>query len=141
MARSVPWVDRFSITLSTLCIMHCLLLPLLLIGLPSLAQTFLSNEALHLALVYAVIPSSLFALGMGCRQHQRSFFLVIGLLGLGFLLFGIAVEPIGIDHLWEKVFTVVGALLIAFAHVRNFCLLYTSPSPRDGLLSRMPSSA
>ena len=26
--------------------------------------------------------------------------------------------------------------------VRNYdCLLYTSPSPRDGLLSRMPSSA
>ena len=24
---------------------------------------------------------------------------------------------------------------------RNSCLLYTSPSPRDGLLSRMPSSA
>ena len=28
-------------------------------------------------------------------------------------------------------------------HIRYFkcCLLYTSPSPRDGLLSRMPSSA
>ena len=25
--------------------------------------------------------------------------------------------------------------------LRNSCLLYTSPSPRDGLLSRMPSSA
>ena len=24
---------------------------------------------------------------------------------------------------------------------KNTCLLYTSPSPRDGLLSRMPSSA
>ena len=24
---------------------------------------------------------------------------------------------------------------------KNHCLLYTSPSPRDGLLSRMPSSA
>ena len=24
---------------------------------------------------------------------------------------------------------------------RDYCLLYTSPSPRDGLLSRMPSSA
>ena len=24
---------------------------------------------------------------------------------------------------------------------RHCCLLYTSPSPRDGLLSRMPSSA
>ena len=25
--------------------------------------------------------------------------------------------------------------------INNDCLLYTSPSPRDGLLSRMPSSA
>ena len=25
--------------------------------------------------------------------------------------------------------------------IRSICLLYTSPSPRDGLLSRMPSSA
>ena len=27
------------------------------------------------------------------------------------------------------------------AALANVCLLYTSPSPRDGLLSRMPSSA
>ena len=26
-------------------------------------------------------------------------------------------------------------------HLIEVCLLYTSPSPRDGLLSRMPSSA
>ena len=32
------------------------------------------------------------------------------------------------------IFVVVVALLLG-------CLLYTSPSPRDGLLSRMPSSA
>ena len=32
-----------------------------------------------------------------------------------------------------------GAQLINENH--NVCLLYTSPSPRDGLLSRMPSSA
>ena len=29
----------------------------------------------------------------------------------------------------------------AFSLLANSCLLYTSPSPRDGLLSRMPSSA
>ena len=28
-----------------------------------------------------------------------------------------------------------------FSTSENNCLLYTSPSPRDGLLSRMPSSA
>ena len=35
----------------------------------------------------------------------------------------------------SKIFTLV--VLVSF----NDCLLYTSPSPRDGLLSRMPSSA
>ena len=35
----------------------------------------------------------------------------------------------------------VGAYAIAYLMYRNLCLLYTSPSPRDGLLSRMPSSA
>ena len=34
---------------------------------------------------------------------------------------------------------VLGAAL--FDSHNNSCLLYTSPSPRDGLLSRMPSSA
>ena len=32
----------------------------------------------------------------------------------------------------------VGMHISAYSHT---CLLYTSPSPRDGLLSRMPSSA
>ena len=34
--------------------------------------------------------------------------------------------------------TVMGTILAAMTGI---CLLYTSPSPRDGLLSRMPSSA
>ena len=34
-------------------------------------------------------------------------------------------------------------ITFTFPHIGNVgtCLLYTSPSPRDGLLSRMPSSA
>ena len=38
--------------------------------------------------------------------------------------------------LWDK----ISNREECFAYVKN-CLLYTSPSPRDGLLSRMPSSA
>ena len=43
---------------------------------------------------------------------------------------------------------IAGLMVLAFAAVPGLpgtpfaiCLLYTSPSPRDGLLSRMPSSA
>ena len=35
----------------------------------------------------------------------------------------------------------IGLEVAAIAAKNNICLLYTSPSPRDGLLSRMPSSA
>ena len=44
-------------------------------------------------------------------------------------------------------FMIVFAFFVFYApnilgHADNYiCLLYTSPSPRDGLLSRMPSSA
>ena len=33
------------------------------------------------------------------------------------------------------------APIIPESHLLNICLLYTSPSPRDATLSRMPSSA
>ena len=34
-----------------------------------------------------------------------------------------------------------GKIVVALIDEHEACLLYTSPSPRDGLLSRMPSSA
>ena len=37
--------------------------------------------------------------------------------------------------------TTGGYIVTAAAGTAMVCLLYTSPSPRDGLLSRMPSSA
>ena len=40
------------------------------------------------------------------------------------------------DNFWERLLTTLKDL-----ENNNHCLLYTSPSPRDGLLSRMPSSA
>src|SRR5680860_1504477 len=45
----------------------------------------------------------------------------------------------GVQHLGHM----AGAYLPpdVFARYHRICLLYTSPSPRDGLLSRMPSSA
>ena len=47
----------------------------------------------------------------------------------------IASEGFGLDAVSE------GELLTALKGGVPNCLLYTSPSPRDGLLSRMPSSA
>ena len=45
------------------------------------------------------------------------------------------------DATTEAIDALASALVDQHVAGANICLLYTSPSPRDGLLSRMPSSA
>ena len=58
---------------------------------------------------------------------------------------GAAVAPdlstLPIAGITRRRMAAVVAFVLATWVVIVFCLLYTSPSPRDGLLSRMPSSA
>src|SRR5665647_3082535 len=53
------------------------------------------------------------------------------------------IEYSDIGGLGPQIEQIRDAVELPFAHPELFidCLLYTSPSPRDGLLSRMPSSA
>ena len=48
--------------------------------------------------------------------------------GIALFLYGMSIMGAGLEKL-------------AGGKMQGVCLLYTSPSPRDGLLSRMPSSA
>ena len=62
------------------------------------------------------------------------------------LLAGDEIQPIGGSPFgsWSEEGTPVAlsaVRLLAPVEPSKGCLLYTSPSPRDGLLSRMPSSA
>ena len=72
--------------------------------------------------------------------HYSAFFM--GLAGLIMVVIGVFVKGDTKQTLWG----LFGGLLfwtgwIEFLFQYYACLLYTSPSPRDGLLSRMPSSA
>ena len=59
------------------------------------------------------------------------------------LLFRKAMDKIGLESPRSRVANTLEEALEAleFVGLPTICLLYTSPSPRDGLLSRMPSSA
>ncbi len=115
------YTDRAAISLSFLCLAHCLILPLLLVILPSLTVLNLDNEMFHLGMVVFVIPTSLYALTLGCRKHQHYQLLAIGFLGLTFLLGAVLGEE-QIGEFGEKTLTVIGSVLIAFGHYRNFRL-------------------
>ena len=112
--------DKAAISLSVLCMVHCLLLPLLVVLLPSIAALPLQDEVFHIWMVIAVVPISAYALTMGCKKHKRYLMLLVGAVGL--LILSI-VAFFGHDLLGEeleKMGTLVGALIIAIAHVWNF---------------------
>ena len=48
-------------------------------------------------------------------------------------------SPFGLSVLFDRAGGQFTAAMSGYCYC--ICLLYTSPSPRDGLLSRMPSSA
>ena len=52
-----------------------------------------------------------------------------------------AAHVVGWQSDWSPEASTLGATLLSRYSEFNFCLLYTSPSPRDATLSRMPSSA
>ncbi len=102
-------VDGSAIVLSSLCLIHCLALPLLSAVLP-IAGVWAEAEWVHKAFVIAAIPFSLIGLS------SKRLTVPIGILiasGIGFLLLGAFVESL---HDYETQLTVIGALLLASGH-------------------------
>lgn len=114
--------DKTAIGLSLLCTLHCLALPLLLIAFPSVASLRLNNETFHLWMILAVIPTSVYALTLGCKQHKRFHLLVVGVFGLICLLVAVLVPESLLAETGEKTFTLIGTGLIVFGHYKNYQL-------------------
>jgi len=116
------YTNNLAIGLSAMCILHCLATPLLLVLLPSLSALNLESEAFHGWLLIGVIPTSVFSLLVGCKQHKRYRVLAVGICGLLFLISAVFVEDLANGELLEKVLTVVGASIVALGHYMNFRL-------------------
>lgn len=115
------FTDKLAIGLSLLCAVHCLAFPLAMIWLPSIAALKLDGEAFHVWMLVAVIPTSVYALTMGCMKHKRYQLLFLGFIGLAFLISAVLLEEtVGVSG--EKWLTVIGATLMAIGHYLNFRL-------------------
>ena len=120
MENSTIKMDKAAIGLSMLCIAHCLLTPIAIIMLPALGATFFGDEIFHYALLCVVIPISVFSLGLGCRKHERRGILLFGLVGISIMSLILIIGEDVLGELGESMLTILGALIVAFAHVRNF---------------------
>ena len=114
--------DKLAIGLSMACAIHCLALPVLLVLLPSMAALQLDNEVFHLWMVVAVLPSSIYALSMGCKQHEQYHVFIMGIIGLSLLVLALLLGEERIGEMGEKLLTLVGASFVAVGHWLNFRL-------------------
>ena len=113
-------LDRSAILLSMSCVVHCLALPVAIVMLPTLSAYWFADEYFHLLLLYLVLPTSVIALGLGCRRHRVFKMMVWGSAGLMCLIAAILLGHDWLGEFGEKGLTLLGGGLVVAAHIHNF---------------------
>ena len=106
-------LDLYAAALSTLCLIHCLALPLAATLLP-FAAYFAENELVHKILVLLAAPASLWVVRQAWSSAGGGLFVAAALIGLALLFFGAFVGPL---EAYEEPLTIVGATLLGSAHL------------------------
>lgn len=117
-------IDGLGMLISSLCLVHCLGTPLLLLALPA-AGWLAPDERIHHLLTALAVPVALLALVPGYRLHRRAGVPAAGLLGVVAML----AAP-------EEWVASVGALLVVGAHLANRRLLAPAKTCHSGCCSR-----
>ena len=113
------WLDGAAASVSLLCLVHCLALPLLIAALPALSQVLSVPEGFHRGVALVALPASAVALLAGFRRHRSGRALGLaatGLAAIGWGAFG--AQSAGA----ELAATVAGSVLVSAAHVVNWML-------------------
>ena len=107
--------DKLAISLSAACVIHCLFAPTLIIFAYSFLSFSVESELVHYIILMLALPISALALILGYRNHKVLSFLMIGLVGLSLMLLAVLLG----EGTSEKVLTVIGSSIVAYAHYKN----------------------
>lgn len=111
--------ERVAVCASAACLVHCLVLPVLLLMLPSLAAVLDIPESFHLWVLGLAVPTAMAALVLGWRRHRVIGPMLAGIAGL--ILLAIGALVVG-ETAWEVPVTIAGSLTLTAAHVINWRL-------------------
>ena len=114
-------IDNLGITVSSICAIHCLLLPAIFILAP---YSFLASHEFHEALLYFILPCALVAFVLGCRKHGDKKVAIMGTIGIIMLASALILHDVLHDDQHSDGFlsiliTVAGSLILIFSHFRN----------------------
>ena len=111
--------DKFAMSFSAICMMHCLFAPsLIVLSYSSLALT-LESEIIHKAILLLTIPVSIFAISLGYKNHSNNSIIYTGIAGLTILISALLIgESIGENA--ELILTILGSLMVITCHYKNY---------------------
>ena len=115
-------LDIIAVSISGLCALHCMLMPLALILFPVLSGSLFAGEEFHQLLLWVILPSSGLALWLGCRHHKDWLVLLLGLSGLLLLMLAAFQGHSWFGEWGERLVTVGGGVIMATGHIRNYRL-------------------
>ena len=110
-------LDLLGMSVSGLCVVHCLLTPLLLVFSPIYWGELFAHETVHLLFLILGSSFALLSLNHGYRKHQQLSILFLGAIGL--LLLFLALTFIE-GSSYEIGVTLLGGLLLISAHFKNW---------------------
>lgn len=108
------WLDRWAITLSGLCLVHCVASAVMVAVLAS-AGGWLLDPVFHEVGLVLAIALGVLALGQGIRDHGYMMPSAIGALGLGMMAGALTLEHGG----GETLYSLIGVGLLALGHDLN----------------------
>ncbi len=120
--RSLPLLDRVGATGSLLCAIHCALLPLLIVLLPSLGIAAWLGEDFERGFVLFVTLLGVFTLGWGYRRHRQVRPLGLLLPGFAALWTGVLYTPLHHALLPHAITMTLGGMMVGLAHLTNLRL-------------------
>jgi hypothetical protein len=122
MRTTQEYSDKTAISLSALCLVHCLLVPSFLVFLSGYISLSYNNELIHYAILFIAIPVSIYALIAGVKNHSSYTYLYLGLLGILTLILAVTLGVQIWGEAGEKILTTIGALVVAISHFKNYRL-------------------
>ena len=112
--------DKWAMTLSFVCALHCLLVPSFFILTSGFFAISINNEFIHYSILLFAVPISCYALISGYKNHNTLKFLISGFGGLFMLVFAVMFSGILYGEFGEKSITLLGSILVIYSHYKNY---------------------
>ena len=118
-SRRLDW-DKVGISLSSVCVAHCILTPIAFIALPALGYAAGEHtHGFHWFMLALLLPVALVAFVRGYNHHRQILPLLLGVLGVALIVS--AVTFIDAHDFMAKhlAVNILGSVLLLTGHIQN----------------------